>query len=220
MTAPTAHSGRRIRLLLVDDHPVVREGLRGMLAVEPDIEVVAECGSGGDAVRLAAELRPDVVLMDLRMPGMDGVAATSAITAAAGQGGPRVLVVTTYDTDSDILRAVEAGATGYLLKDTPRRELAEAVRAASRGETVLAPPVAAKLVTRVRGAGVDVLTPREVEVLGCVARGLSNVETGRALFISEATVKTHLLRAFDKLGVNDRTAAVTAAMARGILPAP
>ncbi len=220
MTAPTAHSGRRIRLLLVDDHPVVREGLRGMLAVEPDIEVVAECGSGGDAVRLAAELRPDVVLMDLRMPGMDGVAATSAITAAAGQGGPRVLVVTTYDTDSDILRAVEAGATGYLLKDTPRRELAEAVRAASRGETVLAPPVAAKLVTRVRGAGVDVLTPREVEVLGCVARGLSNVETGRALFISEATVKTHLLRAFDKLGVNDRTAAVTAAMARSILPAP
>ena len=131
-----------------------------------------------------------------------------------------MLVVTTYDTDSDILRAVEAGATGYLLKDTPRRELAEAVRAASRGETVLAPPVAAKLVTRVRGAGVDVLTPREVEVLGCVARGLSNVETGRALFISEATVKTHLLRAFDKLGVNDRTAAVTAAMARGILPAP
>lgn len=115
---------------------------------------------------------------------------------------------------------MEAGATGYLLKDTPRRELAEAVRAASRGETVLAPPVAAKLVTRVRGAGVDVLTPREVEVLGCVARGLSNVETGRALFISEATVKTHLLRAFDKLGVNDRTAAVTAAMARGILPAP
>jgi DNA-binding NarL/FixJ family response regulator len=209
----------RIRVLLVDDHPVVREGLRGMLSVEPDIEVVAECGAGADALRLAAELHPDVVLMDLRMPGMDGVAATAGITAA-GRDAPRVLVVTTYDTDSDILRAVEAGATGYLLKDTPRRELADAVRAASRGETVLAPPVAAKLVTRVRGAGADALTPREVEVLGRVARGLSNVEIGRALFISEATVKTHLLRAFDKLGVNDRTAAVTVAMSRGFLPAP
>jgi DNA-binding NarL/FixJ family response regulator len=129
-------------------------------------------------------------------------------------------VVTTYDTDSDILRAVEAGATGYLLKDTPRRELADAIRAAARGETVLAPPVAAKLVTRVRGPAPDALTPREVEVLGCVARGLSNVEVGQALFIGEATVKTHLLRVFDKLGVNDRTAAVTAAMAKGILPAP
>jgi DNA-binding NarL/FixJ family response regulator len=207
-----------IRVILADDHPVVREGLRGMLRTEPDIEVVAECAAGGDAVRLAAELRPDVVLMDLRMPGMDGVAATAAITA--GPGRPRVLVVTTYDTDRDILRAVEAGATGYLLKDTPRRELADAVRAAARGETVLAPTVATKLVTRVRGAGPELLTPREVEVLGCVARGLSNAETGRALFITEATVKTHLLRAFEKLGVNDRTAAVTVAIARGILPPP
>jgi len=207
-----------IRVILADDHPVVREGLRGMLRTEPDIEVVAECAAGGDAVRLAAELRPDVVLMDLRMPGMDGVAATAAITA--GPGRPRVLVVTTYDTDRDILRAVEAGATGYLLKDTPRRELADAVRAAARGETVLAPAVAAKLVTRVRGGGPELLTPREVEVLGCVARGLSNAETGRALFITEATVKTHLLRAFEKLGVNDRTAAVTVAIARGILPPP
>ena len=207
-----------IRIMLVDDHPVVREGLRGMLSAEPDIEVVAECAAGAEAVRLAAELCPDVVLMDLRMPGMDGVAATAAITA--GPAAPKVLVVTTYDTDSDILRAVEAGATGYLLKDTPRQELADAVRAAGRGETVLAPPVAAKLVTRVRGAGAEALTPREVEVLGCVARGLSNAETGRALFISEATVKTHLLRAFEKLGVNDRTAAVTAAIARGILPTP
>jgi DNA-binding NarL/FixJ family response regulator len=207
-----------IRVILADDHPVVREGLRGMLRTEPDIEVVAECAAGGDAVRLAAELRPDVVLMDLRMPGMDGVAATAAITA--GPGRPRVLVVTTYDTDRDILRAVEAGATGYLLKDTPRRELADAVRAAARGETVLAPTVATKLVTRVRGAGPELLTPREVEVLGCVARGLSNAETGRTLFITEATVKTHLLRAFEKLGVNDRTAAVTAAIARGILPPP
>jgi DNA-binding NarL/FixJ family response regulator len=207
-----------IRVVLADDHPVVREGLRGMLAAEPDIEVVAECGDGADAVRLAAELAPDVVLMDLRMPGLDGVAATARIAARAGS--PAVLVVTTYDTDSDILRAVEAGATGYLLKDTPRRELADAVRSAARGETVLAPPVAAKLVTRVRGPAHEALTPREVEVLACVARGLSNVEVGRALFIGEATVKTHLLRVFDKLGVNDRTAAVTVAMARGILRAP
>ena len=207
-----------IRVILADDHPVVREGLRGMLAAEPDIEVVAECGDGADAVRLAAELAPDVVLMDLRMPGMDGAAATERIAGRAG--APAVLVVTTYDTDSDILRAVEAGATGYLLKDTPRRELAEAIRAAARGETVLAPPVAAKLVTRVRRPAPDALTPREIEVLSCVARGLSNMEVGQALFIGEATVKTHLLRVFDKLGVNDRTAAVTAAMARGILPAP
>ncbi len=204
-----------LRVLVVDDHPVVREGLRAMLDAEPDVEVVGEAESGPDAVRLAAELRPDVVLMDLRMPGGDGVAATERIAAA---GLSRVLVVTTYDTDSDILRAVEAGATGYLLKDTPRGQLADAVRAAARGETVLAPPVAAKLVTRMRGPAPESLTPREVEVLRQVARGLSNPEVGRALFISEATVKTHLIRVFDKLGVGDRTAAVTVAMSRGILP--
>ena len=203
-----------IRVVVVDDHPVVREGLRAMLDAEPDLDVVGEAGSGAEAVRLAAELGPDVVLMDLRMPELDGVAATARITAA---GSARVLVVTTYDTDTDILRAVEAGATGYLLKDTPRRDLAAAVRAAARGETVLAPPVAAKLVTRVRGAGADPLTRREVEVLGQVARGLSNAEVGRELLISEATVKTHLLRAFEKLGVGDRTAAVTTAISRGIL---
>jgi DNA-binding NarL/FixJ family response regulator len=205
-----------VRVLVADDHPVVREGLRAMLEAEPDLDVVGEAGSGEDAVRLAAELTPDVVLMDLRMPGVDGVAATGRITAA---GYARVLVVTTYDTDADILRAVEAGATGYLLKDTPRRDLADAVRAAARGETVLAPPVAAKLVTRVRTAGADPLTRREVEVLGQVARGLSNPEIGRVLLISEATVKTHLLRAFEKLGVGDRTAAVTTAISRGILRA-
>jgi DNA-binding NarL/FixJ family response regulator len=205
-----------IRIVVVDDHPVVREGLRAMLAAEPDVEVVGEAWSGEDAVRLAAEQRPDVVLMDLRMPGTDGVAAIARIVAT---GHARVLVVTTYDTDADILRAVEAGATGYLLKDTPRHELAEAVRAAARGETVLAPPVAAKLVTRVRTPTAD-LTPREIDVLRQVARGRSNAEIGRELYISEATVKTHLLRTFEKLGVSDRTAAVTAAIARGILPAP
>lgn len=206
-----------LRLIVVDDHPVVREGLRAMLDAEPDLDVVGEAGSGAEAVRLAAELRPDVVLMDLRMPGMDGVAATGLIAAA---GDARVLVVTTYDTDADILRAVEAGATGYLLKDTPRRELAEAVRAAARGETVLAPPVARALVSRVRLPAVDAPTRRELEVLAEVARGLSNAEVGRALHISEATVKTHLVRVFEKLGVSDRTAAVTRALSQGLLPPP
>jgi len=207
----------RVRVLVVDDHPVVRTGLIAMLAAEPDIEVVGEGGSGSEAIRLAGQLAPDVVLMDLRMPGMDGVAATKAIVAG---GGPRVVVVTTYDTDSDILRAVEAGATGYLLKDTPRQQMADAVRAAARGETVLAPPVAARLMTRMRAGPADLLTARELEVLELVGAGLTNAEVGRRLYISEATVKTHLLRVFVKLGVDDRTAAVTTAMARGIIPAP
>lgn len=207
-----------VRVLIVDDHPVVRTGLIGMLAGEADIEVVGEGASGADAVRLAAELAPDVVLMDLRMPDLDGVSATRRIVA--GGPGPRVVVVTTYDTDSDILRAVEAGATGYLLKDTPRQQMADAIRAAARGETVLAPPVAAKLMSRMRAAPADVLTPRELEVIELVGAGHTNAEIGRRLYISEATVKTHLLRVFAKLGVDDRTAAVTTAMARGIIPAP
>jgi DNA-binding NarL/FixJ family response regulator len=206
-----------LRVIVADDHPVVREGLRAMLDAEPDLDVVGEAASGEEAVVLAARLRPDVVLMDLRMPGTDGVAATGRITAA---GDSRVLVVTTYDTDADILRAVEAGATGYLLKDTPRRELADAVRSAARGETVLAPPVARKLVSRVRLPPVDAPTRRELEVLAEVARGLSNGEVGRQLHISEATVKTHLVRVFEKLGVSDRTAAVTTAISQGLLPPP
>jgi DNA-binding NarL/FixJ family response regulator len=206
-----------LTVIVVDDHPVVREGLRAILDAEADLDVVGEAGSGAEAVELAARLRPDVVLMDLRMPGMDGVEATGRIAAA---GDARVLVVTTYDTDSDILRAVEAGATGYLLKDTPRRELTEAVRAAARGETVLAPPVARKLMSRVRLPAVDAPTRRELEVLAQVARGRSNAEVGRALHISEATVKTHLVRVFEKLGVSDRTAAVTTAISQGLLPPP
>ncbi len=213
----TAEPQATVRVLVVDDHPVVRTGLIGMFADEADIEVVGEGSSGTDAVRLARELEPDVVLMDLRMPGMDGVAATREI--AAGQRS-RVVVVTTYDTDSDILRAVEAGATGYLLKDTPRQQMADAVRAAARGETVLAPPVAAKLMTRMRADPGDVLTPRELDVIELVGAGHTNAEIGRRLFISEATVKTHLLRVFSKLGVADRTAAVTTAMGRGIIPPP
>ena len=203
-----------IRVLLVDDHPVVRSGLAGLLGEEPDIEVVGEASDGAEGVSLARDLTPDLVLMDLRMPGMDGASATAEITAAGG----RVLVLTTYDTDADILRAVEAGATGYLLKDTPREQLVGAVRAAARGETVLAPPIAAKLMRQVRGHAQ--LTPREIEVLGLVGRGLSNGDVARELFIGEATVKTHLLRIFDKLDVDDRTRAVTVAMERGYLPTP
>nr|WP_269329452.1 response regulator transcription factor [Kineosporia babensis] len=208
--------------MVADDHPIVRSGLAGLLDVETDMTIVGEAGDGEEAVARATALRPDVVLMDLRMPGLDGVGATRRITAALPQ--TRVLVLTTYDTDDDIVHAVEAGATGYLLKDTPRPVLVDAVRSAARGETVLAPPVAARLVSRLRTPApaplVNPLTPREVEVLRAVARGLSNAEIGRSLFIGEATVKTHLLRVFAKLGVDDRTRAVTAAMELGILPPP
>jgi DNA-binding NarL/FixJ family response regulator len=205
-----------VRILVVDDHPVVREGLRAVLATGPDLVLVGDCGRGDEAVRLALELRPDVVLMDLRLPGLDGVSATKEIVAA---GAAAVLVLTTYDSDGDIVRALAAGATGYLLKDTPRDELTRAVRSAARGETVLAPPVAARLVEHTR-APRPALTPRELDVLRRVAEGMSNPDIGRELFIGEATVKSHLTHIFEKLGVNDRTAAVTAAIAVGILPSP
>jgi DNA-binding NarL/FixJ family response regulator len=204
-----------ITLVLVDDHPVVREGLRGMLDAEPDLSVVGEAGSGEEAVAVARARRPDVVLMDLRMPGLDGAGATERILAGAPE--TKIIVLTTYESDADILRAVEAGAAGYLLKDASRADLAGAIRAAARGETVLAPSVAGRLVRRVRGPAQPGLSGREVQVLGLVARGLTNAEVGRALQISEATVKTHLLRIFAKLDVSDRTAAVTTAMARGLL---
>jgi DNA-binding NarL/FixJ family response regulator len=210
--------GRKVRVLLADDHPVVRAGLRGMLATEPDIDVVAEAASGPEAVALAAKAAVDVILMDLRMPGGDGATATAAVQALPEP--PRVIVLTTYDTDADILRAIEAGATGYLLKDATKQELADAVRAAARGETVLAPAVAGRLVTRLRKPPEPAPTPlsaREAEVLACAARGLTNAEIGRVLFISEATVKTHLLRACTKLGVTGRTAAVAAATEQGLL---
>ena len=210
-----------VRLLLADDHPVVRAGLSGMLAAEPDLEVVGEAADGAEACALAAELRPDVVLMDLRMPVMDGATATARLTRELP--GIRVLVLTTYDTDADIVRAVEAGASGYLLKDTPRLELAAAVRAAARGETVLAPVAAATLLSHVRTPASPptppvLLTARETQVLALVARGRTNADVGRELFIGEATVKTHLIRVFNKLDVDDRTAAVTVAMRLGLLP--
>jgi DNA-binding NarL/FixJ family response regulator len=205
-----------ITVLLVDDHPVVREGLRGMLATQEGLDVIAEAGSAAEAVAAVRAYDPDVVLMDLRMPGGDGVEATVQVLAQRPQ--VRVVVLTTYETDAEILRAVEAGAAGYLLKDATRHELAQAVRAAARGETVLAPSVAARLVSRMRSP-VD-LSRREIEVLRQVARGRTNAEIGQELLISEATVKTHLLRTFAKLGVSDRTAAVTTALERGILPPP
>jgi DNA-binding NarL/FixJ family response regulator len=205
-----------IRVMLVDDHPVVREGLRSLLDAEPDLDVVGECGDAESAATTAAATRPDVVLMDLRMPGLDGVGATGQLRTVAPD--TRVLVLTTYESDADVLRAVEAGATGYLLKDSSRADLLTAIRAAARGETVLSPTVATKLLHRMRHPKQDVLSPREANVLRLVAAGMSNVDISRALHIAEATVKTHLLRAFAKLGVSDRTAAVTKAMSLGLIP--
>ena len=207
-----------IRLLVVDDHPVVRAGMVAVLGEEGDFEVVGEAAHGAEAVALVPRVAPDVVLMDLRMPVMDGAEATARIVARPG--APQVLVLTTYDTDADIVRAVEAGARGYLLKDAPTAVLADAIRRAARGETVLAPPVAARLADRLRAPARPELTPRELDVLRLVATGRSNAEVGRELFIGEATVKTHLIRAFAKLGVTDRTAAVTAAYAAGLIDLP
>jgi DNA-binding NarL/FixJ family response regulator len=204
-----------IRVLLVDDHPVVREGLRGMLEAEADLTVVGEAGSGEEAVAQARVVEADVILMDLRMRDLDGVGATERILADDPRA--KVVVLTTYETDADILRAVEAGASGYLLKDASRADLANAIRAAARGETVLAPSVAGRLVNQVRRPATQSLSAREIEVLTLVAKGLTNADIGRALHISEATVKTHLLRTFGKLDVSDRTAAVTTAMAIGLL---
>jgi DNA-binding NarL/FixJ family response regulator len=204
-----------IRLLIVDDHPVVRDGLRGMFAGDDRFEVVGEAGDGREALAVARSVKPDVVLMDLRMPGMDGV---STIEALRDQGfAARVLVLTTYDTDSDVLPAIKAGATGYLLKDTPREELFRAVSAAHRGESVLSPAVAGRLMGRLRSPGQEPLSQRELEVLTLTARGCTNRETASRLFISEATVKTHLLHVYAKLGVRDRAAAVAAAFERGLL---
>jgi DNA-binding NarL/FixJ family response regulator len=212
---PGGQAGAAIKLLIADDHPVVRDGLSSMFAREPGFEVLGEAADGSEAVRLAQALQPDVILMDLRMPGTDGV---TAIAELARQGvAARVLVLTTYDTDSHVLPAIEAGATGYLLKDAPRAELMRAVQAAARGQAVLSPSVATRLMSRVRTPVVEPLSQRELEVLALVAAGNTNREAAAALFISEATVKTHLLNIYAKLGVSDRTAAVSAAYNRGLL---
>ncbi|MFJ8660852.1 response regulator [Streptomyces sp. NPDC093795] len=204
-----------IRLLLADDHPVVRAGLRAVLDTEPDFAVVAEAATAERAVELAAAGGVDVVLMDLQFgPGMHGSEATAAITAAPG--GPKVLVLTTYDTDADILAAVEAGASGYLLKDAPPEELAAAVRTAAAGQSALAPAVAHRLMDRMRTPA-EALTKRELEVLQLVGDGLSNQQISKVLFLSQATVKSHLVHVFAKLGVDSRTAAVAAATARRLI---
>ena len=211
------HPGAPIRLLIADDHPVVRDGLSGMFAADPDFEVVGEAADGAEAVRLAQAVKPDVILMDLCMPVMDGV---TAITELARRGiTARVLVLTTYDTDTFVIPAIEAGATGYLLKDAPRAELLHAVRAAAAGQAVLSPSVAARLMNRVRApeAGPEPLSQREFEVLELIAAGATNREAAARLFISEATVKTHLLHIYAKLGVSDRAAAVAEAFNRRLL---
>ena len=206
---------RPIRLLVCDDHPVVRSGLRGVLRSQPDFEVVGEASDGTQAVDLARRFRPDVVLMDLRMPGMDGVTATGKIKAE--HPGIQVLILTTYETDADILHAVEKGAIGFLLKDTSEESLFDAVRQVARGRSPLAPSVAARLVERMRGTDDKTLSEREIEILQLVAQGLNNKDIAQKLLISESTVKAHMLHIFAKLGVTDRTAAITSALRRGII---
>ncbi|MFI8433632.1 response regulator [Streptomyces sp. NPDC079020] len=210
-----------VRILLCDDHAVVRAGLLALLGSEPDIEVVGEAGSGEEAVALAARLAPDVVLMDLQLgAGIDGVEATRRITAAGSGPGARtahVLVLTTYDTDADITRAIEAGATGYLLKAERPEELFAAIHSAAQGRTTLSPPVASRVMARMRKP-LPTLTERELDILGQLSQGLGNRDIARALFISEATVKTHLGRIYDKLGVDTRAGAVAVAKEQRLLP--
>ncbi|MFF2542455.1 response regulator [Kitasatospora sp. NPDC058063] len=204
-----------VRLLIVDDHPIVRDGLRGAFANSPEFEVVGEAGNGAEALDRVAELKPDLVLMDLRMPVMDGVTAIHRLGESAP--GVRVLVLTTFDTDNDVLPAIEAGATGYLLKDAPTEELLRAARVAARGDAMLSPAITKRLMDRVRRPSLGVLSARELEVMRLVAHGSSNKEVAGKLFITEASVKTHLLRIYDKLGVRDRAGAVGEAFRRGLV---
>ena len=203
------------KVLICDDHPVVRSGLRGMLESQPDLEVVAEATDGVEAVSLTIRHHPDVVLMDLRMPKMDGVAATERIKAEGLSAN--VLILTTYETDADVVRAVAAGALGFLLKDAPEDRIFGAIRDVARGTSPLAPSVATRLVARMRGDNDNALSPREVEILQLVSQGINNKGIASKLWISEATVKSHLNRVFDKLDAVDRTSAVTTALRRGIM---
>lgn len=208
----------QIRLVIADDHPVVRAGLRMMLSNQPDFLLVGEASTGSEAVEQVIRLRPDVVLMDLRLPGLDGAEAAARIRAH--RLTTVVLILTTYESTVDILRAIEAGATGYLLKDAQSEELVTAIRAVAQGKAVLAPNVATRLVHQVGKPVQKALSARELEVLALVAQGASNKEIARALHLSEATVKSHLLHLFSKLEVSDRTAAVTVALERKLLRLP
>jgi len=204
-----------IRIVIADDHPVVRAGIRALLDGEEDLTVVGEAGTPEEAVELAGSLAPELVLMDLQFgQAATGAEATRRIRAL--DAPPYVLVLTNYDTDGDILGAVEAGASGYLLKDTPPRELIAAVRAAAAGESALAPAIASRLMERVRAPRIS-LSAREIEVLALVASGASNAEIAAALHITDATVKSHLVHVFSKLGVASRTSAVSAARKLGVL---
>jgi DNA-binding NarL/FixJ family response regulator len=205
-----------ITVLVADDHPIVRSGIVALLDAADDIEVIGEAVDGSQAVELALTLEPNLVLMDLRMPRLDGDVATERILAV--NPGIRIIVLTTYETDDSILRAIEAGASGYLLKAAPQEEILAGIRSVARGEVALAPSIAALLVRRVKAPPVATLSERETQVLALVAKGQSNPSIARSLFVSEATVKTHLLHVFEKLGVNDRTRAVTLAMELGLLP--
>jgi DNA-binding NarL/FixJ family response regulator len=206
-----------ITLLVVDDHPVVRDGIVGMVSSDPGIEVIGEASDGAEAVGLARVLQPDVVLMDLRMPRLDGVGAIREFARVGIRS--RVVVLTTFDAEADVLPAIEAGATGYLLKDAPRDELVRAIHAAAVGDAVLAPSVASRLMGRVRTAEASALSARELEVLALVADGATNRAVASRLHLSEATVKTHLLSIYTKLGVGDRAAAVAEGFRRGLLTA-
>ncbi len=216
-----------IRIVVADDHPIVRSGIVALLQTAPDVEVVGEASSGREAVALALLLKPDLVMMDLRMPlpntaqtsaapALDGAAATAAILAA--EPGIRIVVLTTYESDESILTAIEAGASGYLLKAAPQEEILAGIRSVARGDVALAPSIAALLVRRVAHPPAISLSERETQVLALVAKGQSNPAIARSLFVSEATVKTHLVHTFEKLGVRDRTRAVTLAMELGLLP--
>ncbi len=204
-----------IRILIADDHPVVRSGLKAIIASQPDFELLADADNGSAAVTLSASLHPDLILMDLQMPIMDGLTAIKQIRAK--QADVNILVLTTYDTDADIMPALEAGATGYLLKDTPPEELFRAIRSASQGEKVLAPAITARLLERFSSRAEKSLSRREIEALELASRGDSNKDIAAKLHITEATVKSHFVHIFDKLGVTDRTAAVTAALERKII---
>ncbi|MER6438549.1 response regulator transcription factor [Streptomyces sp. NPDC001185] len=216
VTGATA-APRAVRVLLCDDHAVVRAGLLALLDSAPGVEVVGEAGTGEEALALSAKLRPDVVLMDLQLgDGIDGVETTRRLAAAPGEG-PRVLVLTTYDTDADVSRAIGAGATGYLLKAERPEELFAAIHAAAQGRTTLSAPVAGRVLAGLRSPR-PTLTDRERDILAQLSRGLGNRDIARALHISEATVKTHLGRIYGKLGVDTRSGAVAVAKERRLLP--